>query len=109
MPSAGDLISVNEELSRVIGRYKLLVEGKAKLVAKASSNRQSNSNNIARPQENGLLFSNNTSKDDLETTGSVTTPSDGADMLLDLSTPTKEKPVSSVTADLINQELNVLG
>ena len=109
---AGDLILVNEELSRVIGRYKMLVRksttpGEAKdnyVVTKANGNASApTTDGAASPEERGI------------STPAVAEGSSGPSLitsdiiLLDLSIPKEDKPVSSATTDLINQELSVLG
>ena len=73
------MITVNEELTRVIGRYKVLIDSR---------------HGKAAPQEDSKKTEDSKNNED---------------MLLDLSSPEKEKNVSSTTTDLINKELSELG
>lgn len=81
----GDLLKANDELSRVMGRYKLVVEGtKMETIGNFSSNTAMASSNRK-----------DSSHDDGE-------------ILLDLSTP-EETPSTQTSTSLINRNLEGIG
>ncbi|XP_045115102.1 ADP-ribosylation factor-binding protein GGA3-like isoform X2 [Portunus trituberculatus] len=87
----GDLLKANDELSRVMGRYKLVVEGTRIETETSASDSTTTPASTTSPAANGQ----------------VSTHDDG-EILLDLSTP-EEVPGSQVSTTIVNKDLEEIG
>ncbi|XP_063881113.1 ADP-ribosylation factor-binding protein GGA1-like isoform X2 [Scylla paramamosain] len=85
----GDLLKANDELSRVMGRYKLVVEGTR--IETSASDSSSTPTSTTSPAANGQVSSH-----------------DDGEILLDLSTP-EEVPGSQVSTTIVNKDLEEIG